>query len=1801
MGYTFILILFALFISTEVVKCTSVCSVNGYAAFCAFKGLQEVPELPTYVKVVDLSFNSIAELNESSFSRLEGLQVLNLEQQTPGLVIRNNTFRRLSNLRLLQLDYNNYLKIETGAFNGLSNLEILTLTQCSLNEAILSGDFLKPLVSLEMLDLRENNIQRIQPASFFLNMRRFHWLDLSRNKLKSICEEELLGFQGKHFTLLKLSSVTLQDMNEYWLGWDKCGKPFKNMSMTSLDLSGNGFNVNVAKRFFDAITGTKIQNLILSNSYSMGSSFGHNNFKDPDKFTFKGLEASGITIFDLSQSKIFALSNSVFTNFPELEQITLAQNEINIIETDAFLGMTNLLKLNLSKNFLSSIDSNTFQNLEKLEVLDLSYNHIRVLGDKSFQGLPNLIILNLTGNALESVDEFATLLNLKILYLGENRISSLSGLPNIAKNLTTLDLEFNRLKDLSDVYTILWEFPLIEQIFLQGNKFSSCYNQRLIVASDKLQLLHLGLSTMQLIWSEGKCLNVFNNLHQLEQLSLTANGLQSLPQDIFKDLTSLFFLDLSFNSLKYLPNGVFPESLRILNLEYNSIYSVDPNLFSSLHYISLIKNDFRCDCKLRDFQTWLNQTNVTIFHPIEDVTCASPEDQYMVPVVRSNIHCEDEEDERRSEKLRLVLFIFCFTLVILLTASAIIYVRRRGYIFKFYKKLTGKLVDGKREEPDPEQFLYDVYLCFSSSDMRWVERALLNRLDSQFSEQNTLRCCFEERDFIPGEDHLTNMRNAIQNSRKTLCVVSEHFLKDGWCLETFTLAQRLMEVELKDILVVLVVGNIPQYRLMKFKQVRSYIENRKYLQWPDDIQDLEWFYDQLLHEIRKDTKVNQTNQPTNQTKPEALNVHANTAVDSSPENESLQGQKVVSYFRNIGKHNETKEERGQLNSALSPDLRMAKHRLSLILLGLCISTQIVKCTSVCSIAASVAFCIDKGLQEVPKLSTHVNKVDLSNNSIAELNETSFSLLDGLQALILMHQKPGLVIRNNTFITLANLTSLRLDYNRFLKMDTGAFNGLFNLKNLTLTQCSLNEAILSGDFLKPLVSLEMLDLRENNIQRIQPASFFLNMRRLHWLDLSRNKLKSICEEELLGFQGKHFTLLKLSSVTLQDMNEYWLGWDKCGKPFKNMSMTSLDLSGNGFNVNMAKRFFNAITGTKIQSLILSNSYSMGKSSGNNSKDPDKFTFKGLEASGIKIFDLTNSSIFALSNSVFSYLSSLEQITMAESHINKIENRAFWGMTNLLKLNLSKNFLGNIDANTFQNLEKLEVLDLSYNHIWILGFQSFLGLPNLLNLNLTGNALKAVHRFATLPNLEKLYLGDNKITSVYSLPHISKNLTTLYLQFNKFSSMSVLYTILEEFPQIVEIVFRGNELVYCPNDGHNVLSQKVQILDLAFAGLEVIWSEGKCLNVFNDLHQLEQLFLSSNLLQSLPQDIFKDLTSLFLLDLSFNSLKYLPNDVFPESLRILNLEYNSIYSVDPNLFSSLHYISLIKNDFRCDCKLRDFQTWLNQTNVTIFHPIEDVTCASPEDQYMVPVVRSNIHCEDEEDERRSEKLRLVLFIFCSALVILLTASAIIYVHGRGYIFKFYKKLTGKLVDGKREEPDPEQFLYDVYLCFSSSDMKWVERALLNRLDSQFSEQNTLRCCFEERDFIPGEDHLTNMRNAIQNSRKTLCVVSERFLKDGWCLETFTLAQCRMLLELKDILVVLVVGNIPQYRLMKYEQVRSYIENRRYLLWPDDIQDLEWFYDQLLHKIRKNTKLTQTNTKVNEVEKHLEEANVLADTAV
>ncbi|KAL1020753.1 hypothetical protein UPYG_G00004190 [Umbra pygmaea] len=624
------------------IRCTTRCPIYGSIAACTSHSLQQVPVLPPYITVVYMRENYIREINQTSFSGLEGLKELDLSwQRVTGLIIRNNTFERLANLTVLHLGNNKDLQIETDAFVGLSNLRNLSLYRCDLTESILQGDYLRPLVSLETLDLYGNRLKRIQPALYFVNMIHFQELNVKLNRIESICEEDLLGFQGKHFHFLNMNSVYLNGMTETGFDWKRCGNPFRNMSIEKLDLSLNGLNVDKAKLLFNAMQGTHIHYLILEHS-NMGKSFGFNTNKDPNQQTFEGLKNSGVKLLDLSKSFIFALQYAVFSPLKELKNITLAHNQINQIHRGAFFGLENVQSLNLSSNLLGEIYSYTFDNLPNILQLDLSYNHIGALGYQAFSGLPNLLILDLTGNSIRNLyGSPAPLPNLQHLRLADNKITSLYGLWDFVNTVVILNVQNNRLTNLEDVYIVLAKFKHIEHFWYGNNFIQWCNLQSNISVPliNSLKLLELRNIALQSIWSRGKCLEVFENLGKLLSLDLSFNSLQSLPDGIFNGLVSLEEMDLSFNSLTYLQTDIFPRSLNVLDMSHNFLASPDPATFHSLRLINLFNNRFQCDCHLKDFLMWLNGTNVTFLDPgVAEFSCEFPADLHGVSLLNFSSH-----------------------------------------------------------------------------------------------------------------------------------------------------------------------------------------------------------------------------------------------------------------------------------------------------------------------------------------------------------------------------------------------------------------------------------------------------------------------------------------------------------------------------------------------------------------------------------------------------------------------------------------------------------------------------------------------------------------------------------------------------------------------------------------------------------------------------------------------------------------------------------------------------------------------------------------------------------------------------------------------------------------------------------------------------------------------------------------------------------------------------------------------------------------------------------------------------------
>ncbi|XP_008277249.1 toll-like receptor 5 isoform X2 [Stegastes partitus] len=619
----------ALGVLFQVLSCSS-CRIMGSVANCGLKNLRWVPPLPPHITHLYLQMNHINEINATSLSGLEELQELDLGQQRVPLVIRNNAFSRQKHLRRLVLGFNVGLQLELQAFEGLSSLQNLQMDYCSLTESILKDNYLEPLSSLQTLDLFGNKIKRLQPSLFFANMTHLKELNLMLNQIDQICESDLVGFQGKHFTVLNLNSINLKAMSSDSFDWQKCGNPFRGMSFQTLDLSNSRLSVGQLKQLFRAIEGTKISHLKLSGHIGKGFSFS--NLPDPDRSTFEGLRNSSVRSLDLSRNRIFALEPGVFSPLKEVTIIDVSKNRVNQIHRNAFEGLQGHLKLlNLSHNLLGEVYSHTFASLTNLLVLDLSYNHIGALGYGSFSGLPNLKVLFLTGNSVQDLGFPASLPSLDYLLLNDNKLTSSSvfSVSRFASNVMHLNIQDNRLTDLGGVYTFMTQLRRLQHLFHGGNTIRWCPLSSQVGQND-MQVLDLHSNSLQCIWAQGKCLNLFDNLGHLISLRLSLNGLQSLPQGIFKGLTSLREMDLSSNALTYLQPDVLPKSLKSLDLSNNFIASPDPAAFHSLSHLDLTMNRFHCNSYLTSFLTWLNNTNVTLLSPAEQLRCEFPFNFYNV-------------------------------------------------------------------------------------------------------------------------------------------------------------------------------------------------------------------------------------------------------------------------------------------------------------------------------------------------------------------------------------------------------------------------------------------------------------------------------------------------------------------------------------------------------------------------------------------------------------------------------------------------------------------------------------------------------------------------------------------------------------------------------------------------------------------------------------------------------------------------------------------------------------------------------------------------------------------------------------------------------------------------------------------------------------------------------------------------------------------------------------------------------------------------------------------------------------------
>ena len=162
--------------------------------------------LPPTLKNIELRLNRIVEISGKSFSKLNQLEALDLDENYI-MDTHRDSLRGLTGLKYLRLGHNNLKNIKAGFFKGVTALEFLHLESNfianlelsvfadlkNIKSIFLSSNGLSKLTrnslidlpdSLEVLDLQNNTLRDVK-AGIFVNSPKYELL-LNNNKISSI-------------------------------------------------------------------------------------------------------------------------------------------------------------------------------------------------------------------------------------------------------------------------------------------------------------------------------------------------------------------------------------------------------------------------------------------------------------------------------------------------------------------------------------------------------------------------------------------------------------------------------------------------------------------------------------------------------------------------------------------------------------------------------------------------------------------------------------------------------------------------------------------------------------------------------------------------------------------------------------------------------------------------------------------------------------------------------------------------------------------------------------------------------------------------------------------------------------------------------------------------------------------------------------------------------------------------------------------------------------------------------------------------------------------------------------------------------------------------------------------------------------------------------------------------------------------------------------------------------------------------------------------------------------------------------
>ena len=142
----------------------------------------------------------------------------------------------------------------------------------------------------------------------------------------------------------------------------------------------------------------------------------------------------------------------------------------------------------------------------------------------------------------------------------------------------------------------------------------------------------------------------------------------------------------------------------------------------------------------------------------------------------------------------------------------------------------------------------------------------------------------------------------------------------------------------------------------------------------------------------------------------------------------------------------------------------------------------------------------------------------------------------------------------------------------------------------------------------------------------------------------------------------------------------------------------------------------------------------------------------------------------------------------------------------------------------------------------------------------------------------------------------------------------------------------------------------------------------------------------------------------------------------------------------------------------------------------------------------------------------------------------------------------------------------FEYDLFVSYNQSDYKFIKEMLQPKLEDELG----LRLCLHDRDFRLGEVITEQIIESIQSSKKTLFILSKRFLASTWCHFEIQMAQSRLFTTGKDVILLALLEPLPNRIVSK--TLKGLLETRTYVEWTEnDTYGQKLFWEKIYESVQ------------------------------